>query len=560
MSRPHALRAALASAAALLGLAPGAAATHLSSVPLAQSPIRTPLGPDEGYLVFSPDPGPARDGAEWTGWMDLHPPSLAGPTDQEFGFDRSDRSVAVRTTTLIDATGGPAQPDVPRDLAFANRAFVQQAGLSLVETAHRTVLSGAPVPFLFPLDVGEETALAGALNAGAPTLDVYYATTLASDAFGETIVPSGGLGPPAVFMADFQAAPPPLPPIPVRPDTVSHEIGHFLTDGRAIHSENAAPDQAHSGDPGNLLAGANRAIPSGGGFGLLEIGPPRSATPGGPVVEGGKDQQSVRPDVPGGPFPTGQSQVGWIFAAPGAGNGATPWLTLGHHAAAGDRVDWDFVTDHLPLESVPGRADDAPGADALFWQIGFTRAADHTGHDHDAWEVVSLPDFTGPTFRFVDVFSLDAIFSDADVTQFGISSFQAPLDYAVFFRATDGSIVRGAPVEIFSQGFTTSAASDGVVRWASPVDAVGVLVRALESDGHDGIAQIDAVIVSAVPEPGATALAALGLTGLAGFGRRRALRRRAAPAPRALPRGALPACRRSEDRRRARRTGTAPPC
>jgi hypothetical protein len=504
----------------VLSVAP-ARATHVSDAGVPQSFLRTPLGADQGYLEYALDPAASRRGQEWTGWMDTRHPSLAGPRDQDFGYDRSDHFVGVRTTTLVDSTGGPAMPDIPRDFAFANRAFVQQAGLSVLETAHRTLGSSPPAEFTFPLDVPEEMALAANRNAGAPTLDAYYATSLASDAFGETIVPSQGLGPPAVFVADFQAAPPPLPPVPVRPDTFSHEVAHFLTDGRAIHAENGSPDEAHSSDPFNLLAGSNRQIPSGGGFGLLEVGPPRVFTPGGPIVDGGKDQVTTTPDDPSGSFPASSSQVERIYASAAAGNGAAPYIATNENAAAGHRVDWDFVTDHLPLEGVPGRADDHPGADRLSWEIGFTTASDHAAHDHADWEsTLLLPDFVGPSFRFVDVFSLDAIFSDADVTQFGVSSFQALLDYVVVFRAADGGTADGVPIEIFIQGWTDSSNGDGVVRWESPIDAVGVFVRALTEDGHDGIAQIDAVIASQVPEPGTGALVVAGMLLLAMLRRR----------------------------------------
>jgi len=507
-------RALFAGALALGCVLPAAAqATHLS---LPQSGSRPALGADEGYLDYAADPVAARFGDEWTGWLDGRHPALQGPRDPEFGYDRSDHFVGVQTTTLTGAGGGPALPNIPRDFDVANRAFVLQGGLSIVETAHRDVSSGAAAAFTFPLDVAEEMGITASLNAGAPTLDVYYGTSLDSNAFGETIAPSQGLGAPAVFVADSQAAPPPLPPIPVRPDTFAHEIAHFATDARAIHDENPTPDQPHSADAFNLLAGANRQIPSGGGLGLLEIGPPLSLTPGGPVLAGGKDQLTTIPDDPAGTFPANASQIERIFSSAGAGNGAAPFVQTQDRDAAGHRVDWDFVTDHLALEGIANRADNHPGPDSLYFEIGFTTPADHGAHDHADWEAFSvLGDYAGPFFRTVDVFSLDLRYSDQDVGPFGVSPIEVRLDYDVLFRAADGSTAPGIPVAFFELGWTDSSMADAVVRWLSPIDAVGVFVFAHDGDGHDGIAQIDAVIASQVPEPATALLLLLGIAGLA---------------------------------------------
>lgn len=85
---------------------------------------------------------------------------------------------------------------------------------------------------------------------------------------------------------------------------------------------------------------------------------------------------------------------------------------------------------------------------------------------------------------------------------------EALLDYDVLFLAADGSLHTGTPIKAFVRGWA-EINTDGVVRWESPVDAVGVFVLARNSDGHDGIAQIDAII--AVPEPAAGMLLIVGL-------------------------------------------------
>lgn len=48
------------------------------------------------------------------------------------------------------------------------------------------------------------------------------------------------------------------------PDTLAHEIAHILTNFYAWWQPNPSPDQAHSSDPNNLLAGGNiRNLPGG---------------------------------------------------------------------------------------------------------------------------------------------------------------------------------------------------------------------------------------------------------------------------------------------------------
>jgi hypothetical protein len=119
----------------------------------------------------------------------------------------------------------------------------------------------------------------------------------------------------------------------------------------------------------------------------------------------------------------------------------------------------------------------------------------------------ATPDFAGDTFRTADVFSLGLRYSDSDVNLGGtLSQRETALDYNLFFRLMDGSFVQGIPQTVFVGGWSANTFADNfLARWFSPADAVGVFIFAINGQGHDGVTQIDAVIVSQIPEP-ATAL------------------------------------------------------
>ncbi|MHC4986445.1 MAG: PEP-CTERM sorting domain-containing protein, partial [Planctomycetota bacterium] len=118
-------------------------------------------------------------------------------------------------------------------------------------------------------------------------------------------------------------------------------------------------------------------------------------------------------------------------------------------------------------------------------------------------------DYQGPTFRVVDVFSLGLRYSDSDVNSGGALSLREnALDYDLFFHLAGGGIVQGNPTTVFISGWTgTSLADNYLARWLAPEDAVGIFIFALDDNGHDGVTQIDAVIV---PEPSSLALLAAG--------------------------------------------------
>src|SRR5439155_24126224 len=109
-------------------------------------------------------------------------PSLSGSRDTTLGYDRSDHFVNVRTTTLTDANGVTAAPNIARDFNFANKVYAQ-AGLSVIEIAHRNYSSGTTPPansptFTFPLSMTERMNIASRLNdSSVPVnkIETYYA-------------------------------------------------------------------------------------------------------------------------------------------------------------------------------------------------------------------------------------------------------------------------------------------------------------------------------------------------------------------------------------------------
>ena len=490
--------------------------------------------PGEGYLAHTVNPAVSRFGEEWTGWVDIRHPSLVGTADLDFGYDRSDRRYDVNSNILKDANS-MGMPDRARDFNFANKAYMLQAGVSVIETGLRTVtadMAGAP-NFTIGLSFAEEQAIMPAMNAAAPTIETYYAgsnmggNSLDSAAFAETYNPSllgGAALNEALFMADQPA---------VRTDTFSHELFHFAGDGLAVHAPIGDPgtpgdatddDFGHSQDVRNLIAaGGFRLTPGGPVFNRMipshinDIGPRMSAT------VGGMDQ-----------LITTQADRMLNNA------GASPWFQrTDNGGAAGDHVDWDFVVDHnqfandhdnnastpalnFGLEGVTG-ADNHPGVESLYWGIQPTIASSQVGKNKTGLGTFpATPDFAGQMFRTADVFSLGLRYSDSDVNLGGtLSQRETALDYNLFFRLMDGTFVQGIPQQVFIGGWTGNTFADNfLARWYSPVDAVGVFIFALNNLGHDGVTQIDAVIVSAIPEPGTLVFIIVGLL-LAGIPRAR---------------------------------------
>ena len=101
-------------------------------------------------------------------------------------------------------------------------------------------------------------------------------------------------------------------------------------------------------------------------------------------------------------------------------------------------------------------------------------------------------------------------YSDFDLNAAGeLGLKEGALDYSLQFHGLDGSVVDGIPQIDYVFGWTTSTFADNyIVRWFSPVDADAVLINAIgDAAARDGTAQIDAIIVSQVPEPSIIAIA-----------------------------------------------------
>jgi hypothetical protein len=176
-----------------------------------------------------------------------------------------------------------------------------------------------------------------------------------------------------------------------------------------------------------------------------------------------------------------------------------------------NRVDWNFVVDHRALQTLnteTAMPDNHAGLDTLFWSIDAvaTGPGDDSTHSSSALGTFAdLGNFAGQSFRFADVFSLSLRYSDYDQNAAGAFSLkQSALDYNVFFRAADGTVMPGTPLLSFELGWTANTNADNfLTRWVAPFNATGIFVEANNAAGrHDGIAQIDAIIVSQINLPG----------------------------------------------------------
>src|SRR3954469_10330310 len=149
-----------------IGLAfPVSGASGSELVPTALDlPILRPAMLSEGLLAHLANPyaqnptAPVRSGEEYTGWIDVRNPALAGPGDASLGFDRYDRQLSQATTILKDRNNLlPQSVDVTRDLNYANTLYAREAGVSLIERSTRTYTSpaaGQAGSFDFPLSHG----------------------------------------------------------------------------------------------------------------------------------------------------------------------------------------------------------------------------------------------------------------------------------------------------------------------------------------------------------------------------------------------------------------------
>jgi hypothetical protein len=182
-----------------------------------------------------------------------------------------------------------------------------------------------------------------------------------------------------------------------------------------------------------------------------------------------------------------------------------------HGATFGDRADFNFVEDNIPLEQAAAKPGsnglmvNHPGFDFMVWQINpaavpppLNEAA--LGHVTPSPHDLNLPGYNAASFRTVDVVSLIARYADMDVgpATGKWSPRQSALDYLLQFSADGTNWVGGTPVAVFDQGWTDqSQAEDFLARWESPVDAKFVRIQADTQVGqNDRNTQIDAVIAA----------------------------------------------------------------
>jgi hypothetical protein len=506
-------------------VASSAFGSHIPTA-LDQNAVRTVM-PNEGYLSFH---SVVPFGEERTGWTDTRHPANDGTNfafmrNHHIGYDRSDKFVQVhnKVTTINRAMGGggeTADPNIPRDYDFANEVWAQ-AGLSVFSTGiqhvdHSTGNAAGNNVVTSTVNPADRTMIQGQNRTAAPVVNNWYATTGVDNTGGAlrgvARAPTANATTHGTMIFDNPAN-----------DTFAHELGHFLLDS---HQFNNPGDTAHSPMNRDLMAsgGAGRVLPGLGTKGDFNTAPRDSGRQNGPNL-GTVDHLDAQVRL-GAPPPPGISQIQAVHTS--------AFAQQNFNLSAGDRADFDWVEDNGHLENIPG-ADIHPALDFLVWSIGPIGAPGHAGHDHDNWRTELTPPlpagaFTGDSFRVVDVVSQIARYTDMDITAANNwSRRQAALDYLVQFSNNGVNWVDGTPVRVFVRGWTDRAgAEDYIARWTSPVAATHVRIGAKFLDGHDGAAQIDALIASAIPEPSSACLFLVGLAPLLPLCRRQPANHRAA--------------------------------
>ena len=514
-------------AAAVAGLAAPAAANHIP-IALDTAGIRTPM-PGEGYLAFVKTTASGLPlGEERTGWTDARNPAYfnggAGNAynildrDEIWGYDRSDKRILVNNTVVTHTNNG-ANPNqtaaapsarILQDFAYANQIY-QQIGISVINESVAGANVNVPNAMAAPPTAttagtpDSDRVLAANRSANALTINNYYTVGYTGGSpVGFTVAPEDTLAPgvranAGTILTDA-----------FNRDTFAHELGHFVEDQYRF------PGGVHSPNNDDLMA------TSGGGFRLTPNANTKGSANDAPSHPGRTNGNLGGVDLLGAPMTNpadavprpSYNQALAVYNAEKDGNLYVQ--TRDRANFHGDRADFDWVEDSYPLEDIGGLADNHTGPrDNLYFIKEATNGFLHPGHDHGnfAGELAD-PDFGGATFKFADVFSTIARYSDNDVDAAGNWSPRgSALDYLVEFSA-DGTLwAAGTPISVFVDGWTVETMSDDyVARWQSPFDANLLRIRSVftGTDGHDGNTQIDAVIVASVPEPaGAAAVAVL---------------------------------------------------
>lgn len=477
--------------------------------------VRNQLGPTQGYLSYHLQ---APFGEERTGWTDVRHPANDGSTfvdpnsgqqlkdlkDTSLGYDRSDFFVDVnnKIVTIDRAPGTPgggtetANPNIPRDYDFANQIWAQ-AGISVLNTGvqnvdHSTGNAAGNNVVQSPVNIGppfpdDQDMIQAQNRQASPVVNNWYATS-GVDSNGGVL---RGITTPPTSATDgtmiFDNA---------ANDTFAHELGHYLLDGYEFTNPG---DTAHSPLANDLMASGSlpRNLPTAAQKGQGNTAPSDPGRPNGANL-GKVDHLDANVRLNGMGAAVGQIQAVQESAFVQRNPHPTNALLFG------DRADFDWVEDNFNLERAGGNADNHPGAfDDMIWKIGPTAGSAHPGHDHGNWlggnePELTLGGFTQDNFRLVDVVSQIARYTDMDIDAAGNwSPRESALDYLLEFSQNATDWVAGVATDVFIEGWTARSTADNfVARWQSPVDAQYVRIRADPLDGHDGNAQIDAIIAA----------------------------------------------------------------
>lgn len=458
------------------------------------SVLRTSMGSGEGYLNFV-------GGAEYTGYTDDQ------ETSRDGGRDIADNWFTVKNI-VVESNNGAAPADagtaaIANDYDFALKIYAQ-AGLAIRAEAPGEAQANSSPPYTDDEIFRDGNAIITlSRSENSDTINHYYITDYKdSIREGGALAPKTGSPTPAATVRDNRSL-----------TTVAHELGHMLFNGPVIHSED--PNEVvHSTDITNLMFfDTSNAAQQ-----LTDVGPVIGSIGGHEILT--------------------RDQIKAIHGNPGANN--PEYVKHSNNSSIhGDRADFDWVSDHLIIQSIAGvsnGADINDGADFLVWEINAEEVMeDHheppdpepcppgpgsgpfpcpgpgplVDHPHKAPDL-DRSGYEGDSFSHVDVISNINRYADNDTTS-GASPTDKEirkakaLDYKTPEFSEDGSVwVPGQLVQVFEPGWTNGALQDDyVARWRTGIEAKYVRISALgvNSQGHDGNTQIDAVIAAAVAKP-----------------------------------------------------------